>query len=89
MAAVQNSTTEEIASHPMIKIQSNNYQVESNASLYPEDLKMLIVALKRSVLATVMFKSFAVPITWLSMAASTTSFNKGTYILTFNLVNEK
>ena len=89
MVSVQNSTTEEIASQPLMKIQSNNYQVESNVSLYPDDLKMLIVVLKRCVLATEMFKSFAVPLTWLSMVASTASINKGTDILTFNLVNEK
>ena len=61
-----------------MKIQSNNYQVESNVSLYPDDLKILIVVLKRPVLATTMFKSFVVPLTWLSIAASTASFNKGT-----------
>lgn len=89
MAAVQNSNTEEIESQPLMKIQSTNYQVESNVSLYLEDLKMLIVSLKRSGLATAMFNSFAVPMTWLLMAASTASYSKATDVITFNLVNEK
>ena len=63
MAAIQNSNTNEVESQPLMKIQSTNYQVEANVSLYPEELKMRIVAVKRSRLATAMFNSFAVPMT--------------------------
>ena len=89
MTDVLNSNIEEVASQPMMKIQSTNYQVESNVPLYPEELKMLIVVLKRSVLATAIFNSFVVPISWLSMDTSTATYNKATYIITFNLVNDK
>ena len=72
-----------------MKIQSTNFQVDPNVSSYPEELKMLIVALKKSALSTAMFSSFPVPMTWLSMAASTASFNYATDVITFNQVNNK
>ena len=74
MAATQ-SNTKEVISKSLMKIQSTNFQVDPNVSSYPEELKMLIVALKKSALSTAMFSSFPVPMTWLSMAASTASFN--------------
>ena len=72
-----------------MKIQSTNYQVDPTVSSYPEELKMLVVALKTSPLSTAMFNSFSVPMSWLSMAASTASYNYTTDVITFNLVNNK
>ena len=89
MVATQNTSTNEVLSQPIMKIQSTNYHVEGNVSLYPEELKMLIIALQNSGLATIMFNSFAVLITWLSMAASAASYSMATYVITFNLINEK
>ena len=37
-------TTEEVVSVPILKIQGSNYQVESDLSKYPDELKMLVVA---------------------------------------------
>ena len=88
MAATQ-SNTDEVLSQSLMKIQSTNYQVDPNVSSYPEGLKMLIVALKRSPLSTAMFSSFSVPMTWLSLAASTASYNHTTDVITFNLMNNK
>ncbi|KAL7617007.1 hypothetical protein Lser_V15G03290 [Lactuca serriola] len=88
MAATQ-SNTDEVISQLLMKIQSTNYQVDPNVSSYPEELKMLVVALKRSPLSTAMFNSFSVPMSWLSMATSTASYNYNTNVITFNLVNNK
>ena len=52
MAANQSATIEDVSSQPIMKIQSTNYQVERDVSLYPKELQMLIVALKHSVLST-------------------------------------
>ena len=89
MAADPTTTTEGVAWQLIMKIQSTNYQVEGDVSLYPEELKMLVVALQHSVLDATMFNSFEVPMTWLSMASSTASYNKATDVITFNRVNEK
>ncbi|CAI9302926.1 unnamed protein product [Lactuca saligna] len=59
--AATNSNTDEVLSQSLMKIQSTNYQVDPKVSAYPEELKMLIVALKRSPLSTAMFSSFSVP----------------------------
>ncbi|KAL7605237.1 hypothetical protein Lser_V15G14681 [Lactuca serriola] len=88
MAATQ-SNTEEVISQSLMKIQSTNYLVDPNVSSYPEELNMLIVALKRSPLSTTIFSSFPIPMTWLSMATSTASYNYSTDIITFNLMNNK
>ncbi|KAL7591219.1 hypothetical protein Lser_V15G33877 [Lactuca serriola] len=87
--AVTNSNTDEVLSQSLMKIQSTNYQVDPKVSAYPEELKMLIVALKRSPLSTAMFRSFPVPMIWLSHAASTASYNHTADVITFNLVNNK
>ncbi|KAL7586161.1 hypothetical protein Lser_V15G40639 [Lactuca serriola] len=87
--AVTNSNTDEVLSQSLMKIQSTNYQVDPNVSAYPEELKMLIVALKRSPLSTAMFRSFPVPMIWLSRAASTASYNHMVDVITFNLINNK
>ena len=87
--AATNSNTDEVLSQSLMKIQSTNYQVDPNVSAYPEELKMLIVALKRSPLSTAMFRSFPVPMIWLSWAASTASYNHTADVITFNLVNNK
>ena len=83
MAATQ-SNTKEVISKSLMKIQSMNFQVDPNVSSYPEELKMLIVALKKSALSTAMFSSFPVPMTLLSMVASTASFNYATNVITFD-----
>ncbi|KAL7609165.1 hypothetical protein Lser_V15G10960 [Lactuca serriola] len=87
--AATNSNTDEVLSQSLMKIQSTNYQVDPKVSAYPEELKMLIVALKRSPLSTTMFSSFSVPMVWLSRAASTTSYNHTADVITFNLTNNK
>ncbi|KAL7604851.1 hypothetical protein Lser_V15G19577 [Lactuca serriola] len=87
--AVTNSNTDEFLSQSLMKIQSTNYQVDPKVSAYPKELKMLIVALKRSPLLTAMFRSFPVPMIWLSHAASTASYNHTADVITFNLVNNK
>ena len=87
--AATNSNTDEVLSQSLMKIQSTNYQVDPNVSAYPEDLKMLIVALKLSPLSTAMFRSFPVPMVWLSRAASTASYNHTADVITFNLINNK
>ncbi|KAL7601073.1 hypothetical protein Lser_V15G24877 [Lactuca serriola] len=87
--AATNSNTDEVLSQSLMKIQSTNYQVDPTVSAYPEDLKMLIVALKRSLLSTAMFRSFPVPMVWLSRAASTASYNHTADVITFNLINNK
>ncbi|KAL7604923.1 hypothetical protein Lser_V15G18161 [Lactuca serriola] len=87
--AVTNSNTDKVLSQSLMKIQSTNYQVDPHVSAYPEELKMLIVALKRSLLSTAMFRSFPVSMIWLSRAASTASYNNTADVITFNLVNNK
>ena len=88
MVAATTNTTYEIASQPIMKIQSTKYQVDGDVSMYPEELKMLIVALQHLGLATVMFNDFDVPMSWLSVSGSTASYIKATDVITFNLVNE-
>lgn len=72
-----------------MKIQGTNYQVEADESLYPEGLKMLVVALKICILSTLMFNSFVVPLSWLSQEGSTATYSKALDVITFNLVNDK
>ena len=43
--AIPSQTTEEVISLSVMKMQSTNYQVEADVSLYPEELQMLIIAL--------------------------------------------
>ena len=81
-------TTEEVVSVPILKIQGSNYQVESDLSKYPDELKMLVVALQNSVLSKAMFDFFVVPMSWLSKAASTASYNKETGCVEFTMVND-
>lgn len=50
---------------------------------------MLIVAINHSVLSTVMYSSFFVPMTCLSLTGSTNVFNKMTKVVTFQLTNDK
>ena len=89
MAAAQTNTTEEVASQPIMNIQSTNYQVEADVSLYPEELKIRVVALQYSGLSTAMFNAFDVLMSWLSMVGSTSTYSKALDVVTFNLVNEK
>ena len=89
MAATQTTTTKYISSRPTTKIQSTNYQLEDDVFVYPDALKMLIVALQHSGLSTAMFNSFDVPMYWLWMAGSTVTYSKAMDIVTFNLVNDK
>ena len=89
MAAAQTNTTDKVASQPIMKIQSTNYQVEADVLMYPEELKIVIVALQHAGLATAMFNAFDVPMSWLSMAGSTATYNKALDVVTFNLVNDK
>lgn len=78
---------EDVTSLPIMKIQGTNYQLEANVSQYPEELKMLVVALKSSVMSKAIFSSFSVPMSWLSQAGSTATYNKAFDVITFNLVN--
>lgn len=82
-------TTDDATSQPLLKIQSTNYRVQPYVNKYPEDLKMLIVALNHSVLSIVMLSSFSVLMTSLSLVGSTIVFNKTTKVLTFQITNEK
>lgn len=66
-------TTNDITSQPLMKIQSTNFQVQADVSLYLDELKMLIVALKNFVLSKVIFDAFVVPVSCLSLAGSTTT----------------
>ena len=50
---------------------------------------MLIEALNHYVLSTVMSSSLSVPMTWLSLARSTTVFNKTTKVVKFQLTYKK
>ena len=61
MTAAQTNTTEDVVSQLIMKLQSTNYQVEADVSLYPQELKMMIVALQHSGLSTAMFNAFDVP----------------------------
>lgn len=88
-ADVPSQTTKYVSSQPIMKIQSTKYQVEGDVSLYPEALQMLIVALKHSVLSTAMFNSVDVPLSWLSLVGSTTTYIIAMDVTTFNLVNDK
>ncbi|KAL7592159.1 hypothetical protein Lser_V15G33908 [Lactuca serriola] len=87
--ATLSHTTYDVSSLPIMKIQGTNYQVEANVSLYHEELKMLIVALKSSVLSKAMFNSFFTPLSWLSQAGSTATYSKALDAVTFNLVTDK
>ena len=49
---------------------------------------MLVVALKSSVLSTAMFNSFAIPMSWLSLAGYTATYSETMMIVTFQLINE-
>ncbi|CAH1426642.1 unnamed protein product [Lactuca virosa] len=82
-------STKDVSSVPLMMIQATNYYVEGEVSQYPEELKMLIVALKNSILSTAMFNSFSVPMSWLSQAGSTATYNKASDTITFHLVNDK
>ena len=88
-AAHVDPSTEDISSTLVMKIQSTNYYVEGAISQCPEEFKMLIVALKHSVLSKAMFNSFSVPVSWLSQAGSTATYNKASDTITFHLINEK
>ena len=88
-AAHVNPSIEDISSAPVMKIQSTNYYVEGAISQCPEEFKMLIVALKHSVLSKAMFNSFSVPVSWLSQAGSTATYNKASDTITFHLINDK
>ena len=88
MATTSSPTTDEIISFSILKIQGSNYQVELDLSKYPEELHMLVVALQNSVLSKAMFDSFAAPMSWLSKAGSTASYNKETGCVEFTMVND-
>lgn len=89
MAAKQSQTTEDVSCQPIMKIQSTNYQVLGDVDAYPEGLQMFIIALQNFVLSTSMFNSFLVPLSWLSLTGSTTTYSKTMKIVTFQLVNDK
>lgn len=88
-ADAPSQTTVDVTSQPIMKIQGTNYPVEGDVSLYPEELKMLIVTLNRSVLSTAMFNYFVVPLSWLSQVGSTATYCKALDVIMFNLVNDK
>ena len=50
---------------------------------------MLIVTLKPSILSTTMFSSYALPMSWLSLAGSAITYYNTLDIFTFNLINDK
>ena len=86
---VDSHTTKDVTSQPIMKIQSTNFQVQGDVTVYPEELKMLIVSLQHSVLSRAMFNSFPVPVSWLSVVFSTATYNKTISIVTFQLMNDK
>lgn len=65
--AEPSQTAEDVSSQPIMKIQSTNYQVDRVVSVYPWELKMLIMSLQHFVLKTAIFSSFAVPVKWISL----------------------
>ncbi|KAL7615776.1 hypothetical protein Lser_V15G03372 [Lactuca serriola] len=89
MAAAQTHTTKDASSQPIMKLQITNYQGEADVALYPDERKMVIIALQHSGLSTAIFKSFDVPMPWLSMAGSTATYSNSMDFVTFNLVNDK
>lgn len=74
---------------PLMKIQSTNLQVQSDVSVYHEELQVLIFAHRNSILSKVMFDAFVVLVSWLSLDESTTTYNKTLDSVTFSPVNEK
>lgn len=82
-------TTEYITSQPLMKIQGTNFQVKLDVSLYPKGLKMRIVSLTNFVLSTAVSSSFSVPLSWLSLAGSTTVHIMAVKIITFQMMNDK
>lgn len=72
-----------------MKIQSTNFRVNPDVDQYPDKLRMLIVALQIPVLSTLMFSSFSIPMSWLSLAGSTTIYNKAMKLVTFQLTSDK
>lgn len=89
MATTQSQTNEDITSHPIMNIQSTNYRVHDDVDAYLEGFSMLIVSLQNLVLSTAMFRSFAVPLTWLKLVGSTAIYSKTMQIVTFQLTNGK
>lgn len=57
--------------------------------MYPDELKMLIVALKHFGLLTAMFNYFDVPMLWLSMMGSIATYSKAMDVFILNIVNDK
>lgn len=89
-------TINKAKSQPLLKIQSTNYKFQPSVDAYPDELKMLIVALNNFVLSIVMSASFSILMTWLSLDKwqevqinSIVVFNKTTKIITFQLTNDK
>ena len=70
-------------------IQSTNFFVNPEVDQYPEELQMLIVALKSSVLSTAMFSSFSLPMSWLSLSCSMAVYSKAVNMVTFQLTSDK
>ncbi|CAI9271719.1 unnamed protein product [Lactuca saligna] len=84
-----NTTNEEEISQSLMKIQNTNLRLLPTVDQYLEQLRMLIQTLNNVVLSTVLSYSFVVPMSLISLAGSTTVFNKTTKVVQFQLTNSK
>ncbi|CAI9299828.1 unnamed protein product [Lactuca saligna] len=83
------TNNDEDVSQPMMKIQTTNLYLVPSLDQYLEELRMCVQILNYFVLSTTLSSSFAIPMTWLSLDATTVVFNKSTKVVTFQLSNSK
>lgn len=72
-----------------MKIQHTNLWLNPSLDFYPEELQMLVLALKKYVFHLALFSSFAIPMLRMSLTASTSIYNKTTKVVAFQLMSNK
>lgn len=83
-----NHNDEEV-SQPMMKIRHTNLLLNSLLDTYLKEQRMIILVLSNFVLNHALSSSFAIPMQWPSLVASTTVHNKIMEMVTFRLISNK
>ncbi|CAH1435831.1 unnamed protein product [Lactuca virosa] len=85
----QFNTNDEEISQPTMKIQSKNLWFNPLIKDYLEELKMILQVMNDSILTHALTASFAIPMKWLYLVASTAVYNRTIEIVTFQLTSSK
>lgn len=94
MAAIQHNvdqvtTNDDDISQPMMKIMHTNIHLILSLDMYLNELQMIVQTLNTYVLSFALYGSFSILMQWLSLAASTTVYNKTTKVVTSHISSSK